>query len=263
MEKRRKESNYVRSFSSNDEVESYRDLEQIFNDSPIFPGEILANLGLFLTRASMARILFMHDLYLKILDVPGCIIELGTYWGQNVALFSTFRSIYEPQNISRTVVGFDTFEGFTTASTQDGDLTPDGGRASDNAAIDRGGVTENYEGVLDRILDCHNRLGSRPQIKKYEIVKGDVTQTLPAYLERNPETLIALIYFDIGLYEPTRKCLELIKDRLAKGSVIGLDHLTMHGLPGDSIAVQEVLGYRNCRFVRDARVPYQSYVVVE
>src|SRR6185436_16700322 len=270
MEKRRKESNYVKSFSSHEEVESYRDLEQILKDSSIFPGEILANLGLFLTRASMSRILFMHDLYLKILDVPGCIIELGTYWGQNVALFSTFRSIYEPQNISRQVVGFDTFEGFTTASAQDGDLTPDGGRANvaslsenDNGSIDRGAVTENYDALLNRILDCHNRLGSRPQIKKYEIVKGDVTQTLPAYLERNPETLIALIYFDIGLYEPTRKCLELIKDRLAKGSVIGLDHLTMHGLPGDSIAVQEVLGYRNCRFVRDARVPYQSYVVVE
>ena len=208
----------------------------------------------------MARILFMHDLYLKILDVPGCIIELGTHWGQNVALFSTFRSIYEPQNISRKVVGFDTFEGFTTPSAQDGNLTSDVAGLSED---DRGGVTENYDAVLDQILDCHNRLGSRPQIKKYEIVKGDVTQTLPAFLDRNPETLIALIYFDLGLYEPTRKCLELIKDRLAKGSVIGLDHLTMHGLPGDSIAVKEVLGYRNCRFVRDPRVPYQSYLVVE
>jgi len=260
MEKRRKESNYVKSFSSHDEVESYRELEQSFRDSPIFPGEILANLGLFLTRASMARILFMHDLYLKILDVPGCIIELGTHWGQNVALFSTFRSIYEPQNISRTVVGFDTFEGFTTASAQDGNLTSDVAGLSED---DRGGVTENYDAVLDRILDCHNRLGARPQIRKYEIVKGDVTQTLPAFLDRNPETLIALIYFDLGLYEPTRKCLELITDRLAKGSVIGLDHLTMHGLPGDSIAVKEVLGYRNYRFVRDPRVPYQSYLVVE
>src|ERR1043166_6081482 len=122
MEKRRKESNYVRSFSSNDEVESYRDLEQIFNDSPIFPGEILANLGLFLTRASLARILFMHDLYLKILSVPGCIIELGCHWGQNVALFSTFRTIYEPHNIGRKVIAFDTFEGYIKSSAKDGEL---------------------------------------------------------------------------------------------------------------------------------------------
>src|SRR5215813_11370570 len=125
MEKRRKESNYVKSFSSNDEVESYRELEQTFKDSPIFPGEILANLGLFLTRASMARILFMHDLYLKILDVPGCIIELGCHWGQNLALFTTFRTIYEPQNIGRQIVGFDTFTGYEGSSEQDSGLMRD------------------------------------------------------------------------------------------------------------------------------------------
>ena len=34
-------------------------------------------------------------------------------------------------------------------------------------------------------------------------------------------------------------------------------------VPGDSLAVMEVLGYRNFRFWRDPRVPYQSYVVIE
>ena len=42
-----------------------------------------------------------------------------------------------------------------------------------------------------------------------------------------------------------------------------LDHLGMNELPGDSLAVMDVLGYRNCTFVRDPRVPYQSYVVIE
>jgi hypothetical protein len=117
--------------------------------------------------------------------------------------------------------------------------------------------------LLDKILECHNRLGPRSHIKKHEIIKGDVTQTLPAYLERNPETLIALIYFDIGLFEPTRKCLQIIKDRLTKGSIIGLDHLAMSEMPGESLAVMEILGYRDCRLVRDPRVPFQSYLVIE
>lgn len=75
--------------------------------------------------------------------------------------------------------------------------------------------------------------------------------------------MIALAYFDIGLYEPTRKCLELIRNRVAKGCIIGLDHLAMNELPGDSLAVMDVLGYRNCAFVRDPRVPCQSYMVIE
>ena len=226
---------------------------------------MLANIGLFLTRAALARVLFMHDLYSKIIDVPGCVMEFGCQFGQNLALFTSFRTIYEPQNVGRKIIGFDTFEGYNTVpSPQDGALMVDAvSRRIEATGENIGATGENYEAVLDRILDCHNALGPRAHIRKHEVIKGDATATLPAYLERNPETLIALAYFDIGLYEPTRKCLELILNRLAKGSIIGFDHLAMNDLPGDSLAVMDVLGYRNCTFVRDPRVPYQSYAVIE
>jgi len=247
----------TKAYSSEDEVAAYRAIEDQLRSTPMGSDEILGQLGLFLTRASMARILFMHDLYLKILDVPGSIIELGCHWGQNLALFTTFRTIYEPQNIGRQIVGFDTFTGYEGSSEQDSGLMRD-------ATVRRdGAMPPGYEHTLDELLDSHNALGPRAHVKKHEIVKGDATQTLPAYLEEHPATLIALIYFDIGLYEPTKKCLLAVRDRLAKGSIIGLDHLGLADTPGDSIAVQEVLGYRNCRFVRDPRVPYQSYLVIE
>lgn len=63
--------NLVQSFSSDDEIAAYRDLEQHLRSSPIRSGVLLQNLGQFLTRAWLARILFMHDLYLKIINVPG------------------------------------------------------------------------------------------------------------------------------------------------------------------------------------------------
>lgn len=256
-------SNTFRAYSSDNEIAAYQDLEQYLRSSPIGPGLLLQNIGLFLTRPSLARILFMHDLYLKIINVPGCIMEFGCEFGQNLALFTSFRTIYEPQNMGRKVIGFDTFEGYTAPSPQDGALMADGTLMADIVSRHFGATGGNYDALLDRILACHNALGPRAHVRKHELIKGDVTVTLPAYLERNPETLIALAYFDMGLYEPTRKCLELIRDRVAKGSIIGLDHLAMNDLPGDSLAVREVLGYRNCAFVRDPRVPYQSYVVIE
>jgi len=139
----------------------------------------------------------------------------------------------------------------------------DGERVASAVARRASATSENWEARLDHILECHNALGPRSHIKKHEIVKGDVTETLPAYLDRNPETIIALAYFDLGVYEPTRKCLELIMDRMPKGSIIGLDHLGIAEVPGDSLAVRELLGYRNCRFVRDPRVPFQSYLVID
>lgn len=248
----------VIALSSDDEHQSYRDLASRLMNSPIAASEILGQLGLFLTRASLARILFMHDLYLKIINVPGCIIELGCHWGQNLALFSSFRTIYEPQNVGRKIIGFDTFEGYTSAPS-----SFDGTAMQDYANRGAGKMADNYATILDHILECHNRLGPRPHLKKHEIIKGDATETLPSYLARYPTTLIALAYFDIGVYGPTHKCLEAIRNHLTKGSIIGLDHLGMDDLPGDSKAIQEVLGYRNCRFVRDPRVPYQSYLIVD
>src|SRR3954464_15059506 len=106
-------SNMLRPYSSDDEITAYRSLEQDLRSSPIGPGVLLQNLGLFLTRASLARILFMHDLYLKIINVPGCAMEFGCQFGQSLALFTSFRTIYEPQNVGRKIIGFDTFEGYT------------------------------------------------------------------------------------------------------------------------------------------------------
>jgi hypothetical protein len=250
-------SHLMRPTSSDEELAAYRELEKHLRACPIGPGELLSNLGLFLTRASLARILFMHDLYLKVIDVPGHVVEFGCQFGQNLALFTTLRTIYEPQNIGRRIIGFDTFTGYTASSPKDGELAA--------AAVSRrlAATGEGYELTLDRILSCHAALGPRAHVRKHELVKGDAAQTLPVYLEQNQEALIALAYFDIGVFEPTRQCLELIRDRMPKGAIIGFDHLGMSHLPGDSMAINEILGFRNCRFVRDPRVPYQCYLVLE
>ena len=39
-------------------------------------------------------------------------MDFGTRWGNNMALFSIFRGMYEPFNRHRKIIGFDTFSGF-------------------------------------------------------------------------------------------------------------------------------------------------------
>jgi hypothetical protein len=46
-----------------------------------------------------------------------------------------------------------------------------------------------------------------------------------AYLNDNPQTVVALAYFDLDLYPPIKTCLELIFDRVPKGGVLGFDEL--------------------------------------
>lgn len=245
----------MQSIASEQEIKAYEHLLGLLHQAPLPPKEFLANLGLFLNRASLSRILFMHNLYSKIVHTHGIVVEFGVRWGQNMALFSTFRNMYEPHNYSRKIVGFDTFEGFPSVTAQDG--------TSPSIQVGAYSVTQNYESYLEDLLATHERLAPRSHLKKFDLVKGDVKNTLPAYLESHPETIIALAYFDMDLYEPTKFCLEKIKDHLTKGSVIGFDDLTLTEFPGETVALKELWGLSNYRICRDPTSIYQSYLVLE
>jgi len=226
-----------------------------FAQCPIPPSEVLSHLGLFLNRQTLSRIIFMHELYQKIIPVNGIVVEFGVRWGQNLALFSSFRGMYEPFNYFRKIVGFDTFSGFPSVAKQDGD---------DDVIVQGAySVTENYETYLDSVMSYHESESPLSHIKKYELVKGDATLTLEKYLQKHPETIIALAYFDFDIYEPTKKCLELIKPHITKGTVIGFDELNCATFPGETVALREVFGLDKYSIRRSPLNPLPSYIVIE
>jgi len=239
-------------YASTEEVQAYAKLLELSKRSPIPENEFIANLGLFYVRGSLARLLFMHKLYLAALGTHGVIMEFGVRWGQNMALFTTFRNIYEPYNHSRKIIGFDTFEGFPSVSPEDG--------PSPFARPGTLSVTPHYVTYLTELLSTHEQLGPRSHLQKHELVKGDVIETLPRYLEDHPETVIALAFFDLDLYEPTKKCLEVIRPYLAKNSIVGFDQLVLNEFPGETQALREAWGL-DFEIVRDPVSPQQSYLV--
>jgi hypothetical protein len=197
----------------------------------------------------------MHDLYQKILGVPGVVMEFGVRWGQNLALFENFRGIYEPFNHSRKIVGFDTFEGFPSVHGKDG--------KSDIVKVGAYAVTQNYETYLEKVLAAVEQENPITHIKKTKLVKGDASLKIDQYLKENPETIVSFAYFDFDIYEPTKKCLEAIKPHLTKGSVIGFDELNNHDFPGETLALKEVFGLENIRIQRSPYSSIQTFMVIE
>jgi hypothetical protein len=241
---------------SSDQEVSFRDrFVQLFKQNPLPDNELLTNLGLFLNRQTLSRVLFIHELYQKIVNVHGIVAEFGVRWGQNLALFESFRGMYEPYNYTRKIVGFDTFEGFPHLVEKDGRA-----RMMESGAF---GVTPGYEKYLEQVLDYHEQESPVSHMKKYELVKGDASVEITNYLERHPETIVALAYFDFDLYEPTKVCLAAIKDRLVKGSVIAFDELNCEAFPGETLAVLEVLGLSRYSLKRSPLNPTPSYVLLE
>ena len=241
--------------STPQEIISRESFLNLLNNTPIPPNELLNNLGLYMNRQLLARIFFMQELYQKILNVHGVIVEFGVRWGQNLSLFESLRGIYEPYNYNRKIIGFDTFEGFPAIDEKDGK----------NTVIQKGAysVSENYEKYLDQVLSYHESESPISHIKKYELIKGDATITLPNYLHDNPETIIAFAYFDFDIYLPTKKCLTSILPYLTKGSVIGFDELNFHAFPGETIALKEVIGLDKYKIRRSALSPLTSYIIIE
>lgn len=230
-------------------------LAESYRTSPIPTDQLLVNLGLYTRSSVLAKMLYVNELYQKIVRIPGVIMEFGVWWGANVALFQNLRAVYEPYNYTRKVVGFDTFEGYPTPTAQDG--------THDLAAAGQYAVTEGYLEHLTRVLDYHESENTMAHVRKYELVKGDATVSIGEYLGRHPETIIALAYFDMQLYEPTRKCLEAIRPHLVKGSVIAMDELNSDEFPGETVALREVLGLDRYRMERSQYLPDRTYLIVD
>lgn len=241
--------------ASENEAQIRQQLVQYFKECPIPDNEILSNLSLFINRQSLSQMLFMHEMYQHIVGVHGVIMEFGVRWGRNLALYESFRGLYEPFNHTRKIIGFDTFEGFPSVHEKDG--------GSDIINVGAYNVTQNYQDYLTKILDYHEQESPISHKKKYELVRGDAVTSIQKYLTDNPETIVSMAYFDFDIYEPTKACLSAIKDRLTKGSVIGFDELNVHDYPGETLALKEVLGLDRYSIRHSRYSPTQSYIIIE
>ncbi|MDA9251650.1 crotonobetainyl-CoA--carnitine CoA-transferase [Alphaproteobacteria bacterium] len=245
----------IKTSSSDTEQDLRKDFFRLFKECPIPDNEMLENLALFLKRQDLGTILFKQKLYENIIGTHGVVMEFGVRWGASLALFESFRGIFEPFNINRKIIGFDSFEGFPSVHEKDGN----------SSIISQGayGVTDGYEKYLEQVLDYHETESPISHIKKYELVKGDAVVEIEKYLHDNPQTIIALAYFDFDIYEPTKKCLEAIKGHITKGTVIGFDELNLKDYQGETLALKEVFGLDRYRIVRTPYSSNKSYIVID
>lgn len=241
--------------SSTAEKDVQKEFTAMLKETPIPDDEILANLGLYLTSKSLARILFFYEIYQKILHTHGVIMEFGVRWGQSISLLSALRGMFEPFNRHRKIIGFDTFEGFKGMNEKDGMNC----RCTDGSFS----VSDDYETYLDGIISLQDAMNPIPHLKKYELVKGDAVQTIPEYFKRHPETIVSLAIFDFDIYSPTRVALEAIKPRLFKGSVLIFDELCDDIFPGETTALLESMSLSNLRIQRLPMTSRISYAVLD
>ena len=237
------------------QAQSKRELLEFLKHAPRENEELIANLGLYTRSVILAKYLYLNELYERIKERPGVIMEFGVWWGANLALFGSLRAIHEPYNWTRKVIGFDSFEGYPAPGEKDGD--------SEFAAPGGYAMPENYEEYLTQVLATHEKDNVMDHVRKFELVKGEAGESLKNYLNENPQTVVALAYLDLAMYDSTREVLQLLLPHMVKGGVIALDELGSAKFPGETRAFKEVIGTGTFRMTRSKFLPDRTIVTIE
>jgi len=241
--------------SSASEKDALKAFTALLKSAPLPDDELLPNLGLFLTSKAFSRLLFFYEIYRKIVGTHGVIMEFGVRWGQTLSILSALRGIFEPFNRHRKIIGFDTFAGFKGLGKKDGKLC----QCADGSFS----VAPGYENYLAQILGLQEALNPIAHLKKFDLVKGDATRTIPRYFKAHPETIVSLAIFDFDIYKPTQAALQAVKPHLMRGSVLVFDELCDDIFPGETVALQEVFGLNNVRVQRLPMTARISFMEIE
>lgn len=181
--------------------------------------------GFYLTSEPyrLGNIIAHYELYKKIINLPGDIVELGVFRGGSIIQFATFRELLENEK-SRKIVGFDVFGEFPNTKEFKSDKE----------------FAENWNKKFsDEVLlkeDLYKSLNYKG-IQNIELIQGDIRETIDIYLEQNPHTRIAFLHIDTDVYEPCKIGLEKLFNRIVpEGLAVFDDYATNEG---ETVAVDE------------------------
>lgn len=237
-----------------EQVEASRN-RALFDANPSSWETKLENFPKYVRRQNLTRFLALYEIFKLIQPVKGSIIECGVNHGFGTMSWAKFSAILEPVNLMRRVYGFDTFEGFPGVSEKD--------RSASSQHVKEGDLAADVHDELTQLIDIYDSTRFIGHVNKVQLVRGDATKTIPAFVEENPHLLVSLLYLDFDLYEPTKVALEHFLPRMPKGAVVAFDELDNPLWPGETLAMLETHAKRPLRIERLDFDPYIGFAILD
>ena len=199
----------------------------------VSPGDAVKHFPVLVRRQLLKRFLAHHELFLRTLDVPGDIAELGVFRGFGLMSWANFLETHCIGDRTKTVYGFDNWRGFTHISAEDGSNHPQ--THKEVGGFSPGEYFDELKSAID-IFDQDRFIPWKPRVK---LVEGDIEQTVPKFVDDHPGVRFSLVHFDCDLYQPTKIALEHFWPRLSRGGIMLFDEYGIHDWPGETRAVDE------------------------
>ena len=168
----------------------------------------------------MRKFLVKNFLFSKIIELPGDIVELGVFKGTGFLQFIKLLEIYLPAS-NKKVIGFDLFN----STNFDNDSTKQLQNYYQFCDVSISGISKNKVQSYADKLPLANYSPSKTlfEKKKFELIEGDVCNTIPQYIKDNPGLRISLLYCDMDIEKPTFEALNYLYDRVVRGGIIVFD----------------------------------------
>lgn len=192
----------------------------------------------------IAKFIYHYEIYKKILNIPGDILEFGVFKGASFSRFLSFRKILENED-SRRIIGFDDFGSFTVKGTKED-------KKFAKKFIKTLGTGTNHQILMNTL--------KKNKYSNFELIKGDVVKTLPLYLKKNKGFKIALLHLDLDIFRPTTYVLKKLFSKMSRKGVILIDDYgEIHGA---TKAIDDFFSKKNCKIEKLNYYKRPSYIVV-
>ena len=200
------------------------------------------NFYLSCDNSRIGKMIAHYELFKMSSKIPGCIIECGVFKGASLIRFATFLKLLKS---NKKIIAFDTFGKHTTTK-----ISSDHKRRKILLSHGKEAISEK------QLMNILKRKGLE---KNIQLIKGDITETVPNYLKLNPKLKISLLNLDVDFYEPSMSILENFYPKLSKGGILMLDDYGVWD--GETMAVDEYFIDKKIKIRKHMFSKTPSYII--
>ena len=134
-------------------------------------------------RQWIKRFLAHHEMFMKTLEIPGDIAELGVFRGQGLMTWANFLESYCISDRTKVVYGFDNWKGFVSIAKEDGETV------NELQKYVGGFSPESYYEELRNAIKIFDKDRFIPWKERVKLIDGNIQDTIPKFVESNPAFL--------------------------------------------------------------------------
>jgi hypothetical protein len=246
----------MRKFRTEQEERIGPAVARIFDECSDSTEAKLENFPKYVRRQHLKRFLAMYEIFKLALPVKGSVVECGVFKGFGVMTWAKLSAMLEPENLTRRIYAFDTFAGFPNVDSRDKNPV---------ASVTAGGLAADSYEELKLLIEQYDADRFLGHVPKVQLIRGDLSETLPKFVSDNPHLLVSLLFLDVDLYAPTKAALETLLSRMPSGAVVAFDELDNPMWPGETTAMLEVFAEagRPLKLRRMEWDPYIAFAVLD